>query len=373
MNREGNMEIPFINLSRQNVFLKEQVISKIKEILENCQYILGEEVEKFEKEFAEFCGTKYGVGVSSGSDALFLSLKALGIKEGDKVITVPNTFVATVDAISRCGAKPSFVDIDPLDYTIDSKKIEEKITNKTKAIIPVHIYGHPANMEKITELAKKYNLHMIEDACQAHGAEYKGKKVGSIGDVGCFSFYPTKNLGCYGDGAIITTNNKEVVEKLKLLRNYGQKEKNFHEIRGYNHRLDGIQAAILRIKLRYLDRWNEKRREHAKLYNKLLENVVEIPIERSFVKAVYHLYIIRTKERDNLKDYLAKKGVSSLIHYPRSVHLQKAYTYLNHKEGDFPITEKYSKEILSLPMFPELEEKEITYIADKIKEWKKTL
>ena len=363
------MNIPFVDLKRQFDLIKNEVTTKINEVLRNTHFILGEEVEKFEEEFANYCGVKYGVGVASGSDALTLSLKVLGIGKEDEVITAPNTFIATVDAISRNGATPVFVDIDPETCNIDVAEIEEKITDKTKAIIPVHLYGQPADMDEIIKIAKKYDLKIIEDACQAHGAEYKGKKVGSLSDVGCFSFYPAKNLGAYGDGGMVVTNNEQIAERIKMLRNYGQSKKYYHDFIGYNSRLDEIQAAVLRVKLRYLDEWNDKRREHAKLYNDLLENVsgIETPTEKEFVKHVYHLYVIRCKNRNELQNYLSSKGVSTGIHYPIPVHLQKAYKHLEYKEGDFPITEKYAKEILSLPMFPELTDEEIEVVVGLIR------
>ena len=362
------MEIPFVDLKRQYDLIKEEINIKINEVLQNTHFILGENVEIFEKEFANYCGVKYCVGVASGSDALTLCLKALGIGEGDEVITVPNTFIATVDAISRNGAKPVFVDIDTETYNMDVTKIEEEITDKTKAIIPVHLYGQPADMDAIIKIAKKYDLKIIEDACQAHGAEYKGKRVGSLGDAGCFSFYPAKNLGAYGDGGMVVTNNEELAEKIRMLRNYGQSKKYYHDFMGYNSRLDEIQAAVLRVKLRYLDEWNDKRREHAKLYDELLENAsgIETPTEKDYVKHVYHLYVMRCKNRDDLQHYLSSKGISTGIHYPIPVHLQMAYKHLEYKQGDFPITEKYSKEILSLPMFPELTDEEIEAVVGLI-------
>jgi len=363
------MDIPLVDLKRQYEFVKEEIADKIEKVLRSTQYILGEEVEKFEKEFANYCGAKYAIGVASGSDALALSLKALGVAKEDDVITVPNTFTATVDAISGNNAKPVFVDIDPETYNIDITRIEEKVTDKTKAIIPVHLYGQPADMDPILKLAREHNLKIIEDACQAHGAEYKGKKVGSLGDAGCFSFYPAKNLGAYGDGGMVVTNNEEIAERIRMLRNYGQSKKYYHDFIGYNSRLDEIQAAVLRVKLKYLNEWNNKRREKAKLYNELLENVsgIETPIEKDYAKHAYHLYVIRCRDRNELQHYLSSKDVSTGIHYPIPVHLQRAYKHLGYKKGDFLITEKYVNEILSLPMFPELSEKEIKYIYMNIK------
>jgi dTDP-4-amino-4,6-dideoxygalactose transaminase len=297
-------------------------------------------------------------------------LRACGISKGDEVITVPNTFIATTEAITHVGGEIIFVDINPKTYTIDVSKIEEKISNKTRAIIPVHLYGQPADMDPIMELAKKYNLKVIEDAAQAHGAEYKGKKVGSIGDVACFSFYPGKNLGAYGDAGMITTNNEEIDKKVKLLRNHGRITKKYeHEIEGYSSRLDNLQAAILRVKLKYLNNWNDSRRNNAKKYNKLLNNTAGIitPYEADYAKHVYHLYVIRTEERDKLREELKSKSIATGIHYPIPLHLQPAYNYLGHKKGDFPITEKASQEIISLPMFAELSDEQIEEIVELIK------
>ena len=373
-NQEGfatKKSIPLVDIKSQVYSIYPEIDDLITKTLLSGWFILGNEVEQFEKEFADYCNAKYAVGVASGSDALALSLQALGIGSGDEVITVPNTFIATVDAIFRNGAKPVFVDIDPETYNIDVSNIEEKITDKTKAIIPVHLYGQSADMDPIIKIAKEYDLKIIEDACQAHGAEYKGKKVGSIGEVGCFSFYPAKNLGCYGDGGMMVTNDMGLSEKIKMLRNYGQSKKYYHDFIGYNSRLDELQAAVLRVKLKYLDKWNDLRRAHAKIYNELLEHVsgTEIPIEKDYAKHVYHLYVIRCKERDKLQQYLNSKGISTGIHYPIPVHLQEAYKHLEYNKGSFPITEKYASEILSLPMFPELRNEELEYVCNIVKEF----
>ena len=328
---------------------------------------MGEELERFEDEFSKYMGTKCAIGVNSGSDALFLALQALGIGKGDEVITVSHTFISTVDAIARNGAKPVFVDIDPKIYCIDVTKIEEKITKKTKALLPVHLYGHPAEMDAIIKIAKKHNLPVIEDACQAHGAEYRGKKVGNIGDIGCFSFYPVKNLGAYGDGGMVVTNNSELARKLRMLRNYGQPKKYYHDFIGVNSRLDEMQAAILRVKLKNLDNWNSSRRRFAHIYDMLLKDAdVVIPVEKGYAKHVYHLYVIRHKNRDRLQQHLSKNGVQTQIHYPIAVHRQKAYLNLGLR-AKLPITEKISGEILSLPMHPFLKEDEIRTIAQCIR------
>ncbi|MEM2080725.1 MAG: DegT/DnrJ/EryC1/StrS family aminotransferase [Candidatus Bathyarchaeia archaeon] len=357
--------IPFIDLKKEYTEIKWEINEAIQQVLEKGTFILGEETEKFEREFSSYIGVKHGVGVNSGSDALFLTLKALGISTGDEVITVSHTFVATADAITRNGATPVFVDINPETYCIDSEKIEEKITKRTKAIMPVHIYGHPAEMDTISEIAQAHDLHVVEDACQAHGAEYKGKKVGSLSDAGCFSFYPIKNLGAYGDGGIIATNNEELAAKLIMLRNYGQQQKYHHELIGINSRLDEIQAAILRVKLKHLNEWNSKRRENAKIYNELLSEAKIITPSEKNAKHVYHLYVIRCKERDLLKQYLLKNEIQTLIHYPIPVHKQEAYLNLSSRH-QLPITEEICKEILSLPMFPQLTKKEIETVANAV-------
>ena len=368
--------IPFVDLKAQYDSIKDEIDNAIQNVLNTTSFIMGEELKKFEEEFARFCNVKYAIGVANGSDALILALRACGIGKGDEVITVPHTFISTTEAISNVGGKVVFVDIDPKTYTIDVTKIEEKINERTKAIIPVHLYGQPADMDPIMRLAKKYNLKVIEDAAQAHGAEYKGEKVGSIGDVGCFSFYPGKNLGAYGDAGMVVTNSEEIAEKVKLLRNHGRITKKYeHEIEGYSSRLDNLQAAILRVKLRYLNKWNESRRENAKKYNELLNNIAGIitPYEAGYAKHVYHLYVIGVEKerRDKLREELKSKGVATGIHYPIPQHLQPAYSYLGYKEGDFPVTEKASQEILSLPIFAELTDEQIEEIVEVVIKFKK--
>ena len=364
------MNIPFVDLKRQYRSISKEIDIAIHDVLQNGWYILGDNVAAFEEEFAQYCNAKYAIGVASGTDALTLSIGALEIGEGDEIITVPNTFIATIDAIYRNGAKPVFVDINPETYNIDVNKIEEKITDKTKAIMPVHLCGQPADMDIIVKIAKKYNLKIIEDGCQAHGAEYNGTKVGALGDVGCFSFYPGKNLGAYGDGGIVVTDNFEIAEKIRILRNYGQKIKYHHDLVGYNSRLDEIQAAVLRVKLKYLDEWNELRRLHSEEYAELLDGIsgIALPLSEENVKHVYHLYVIQCENRDQIQEKLLSKGISTGIHYPVPIHLQKAYTELGYCKGDYPITEEYAQKILSLPMFPELTHDEIRYISNQIKE-----
>jgi dTDP-4-amino-4,6-dideoxygalactose transaminase len=344
---------------------REEIDEAISSVLTKGIYILGNEVKLFEEEFAKFSHTKFAIGVGSGTDALHLSLRAFNVSRNDEVITVSHTAVATVSAIVQCGAKPVFVDIDPLTFTMDPSKIEKDITSKTKAIIPVHIYGHPVNLEPIINLCKKYSLHLIEDCAQAHGALYNGKRVGSIGDVGCFSFYPTKNLGGVGDGGMITTNSEEIYNQLKLLREYGWKERYISHINGFNSRLDSVQAAVLRVKLKHLDNDNQKRREIAAVYDsKLKDSDLMLPPKASYAEHVYHLYVVRSSKRDLLKDFLLKNDIMALIHYPVPVHKQKAYLSL---EADpMEVTEKYAGEILSLPMYPELREEEIDHVVKTI-------
>ena len=366
--------IPFVDLKAQYNSIKEEIDEAIQRVLDTTSFIMGEELVKFEEEFASFCNTKNAVGVANGSDALILALIACKIGDGDEVITVPHTFIATTEAITQVGGKIVFVDIDSKTYTLDAKKIEEKITEKTKAIIPVHLYGQPAEMDSIIRIAKKYKLWIIEDAAQAHGAEYKNKKVGSIGDVACFSFYPGKNLGAYGDAGIITTNNDEIANKVKLLRNHGRINKKYeHTIEGFSSRLDNLQAAILRVKLRHLNEWNIKRRLNAHHYNKLLKDLegITIPYEADYAKHVHHLYVIRVDkmERDILIENLKRNGIATGIHYPIPLHLQPAYNYLGYKRGDFPVTEKASQEILSLPIFAELSDRQIDEIVKLIKNY----
>jgi dTDP-4-amino-4,6-dideoxygalactose transaminase len=347
---------------------RQEIDSAISNVLNSGTYILGNEVKSFEEEFAQFTGTKYAVGVGSGTDALHLSLKAFNIGNGDEVITVSHTAVATVSAIIQCGATPVFVDIERDYFTMDPLKLEKAITKRTKAIIIVHIYGQPADLDPIIVTAKKYNIHLIEDCAQAHGAVYKNKKVGSIGEVGCFSFYPTKNLGGIGDGGMITTNDIDIYKQLKLLREYGWKERYISFFNGYNSRLDEIQAAVLRVKLKYLEKDNMKRGAIASQYYKGLEDLdLILPKIRDNVGHVYHLFVVRIKKRNELKDFLFQNEILSLIHYPVPVHLQNGYRYL--PEFSLSVTEAAAQEILSLPMFPELSKHEIGYVIDMIRKF----
>lgn len=362
--------ISLVDLKAQYRQIKREVDTAIKSVIVKTDFILGEEVEKFENEFASFCGVKYGIGLDTGISALELGMRALGLGTDDEVLTPANSFIASSSAISFTGAKPVLVDCDSKTYNIDVEDIEKKITAKTKAIMPVHLYGQVADMDKIMALAKKHKLFVIEDACQAHGAKYKDKRAGSFGDFAAFSFYPGKNLGAYGDGGMLVTNNKKLYETVKMMRNYGRKdnEKYRHLCLAWNRRLDTIQAAVLRVKLQYLDKWNNLRRKHALLYNNLLKNLdVITPYAMEKGNHVYHMYVIRTKKRDQLREFLIKKGISTGIHYPIPIHLQPAYKDLGCKKGDFPITEKCAQEILSLPMFPELKESQIRFIVRQIK------
>ena len=360
------MQVPFVDLKRQYQDIKEEIDDAVQNVLDNTAFIMGENVKNFENNFAKFCDVKHAVGVSSGTSALYLALLAAGIKKGDEVITVPNTFIATAEAISHVGADVKFTTIDRETYNLDVSQI--KVTKKTKAVIPVHLYGQMAEMNELMELAEDHDLKIIEDAAQAHGAEYKGRKAGTLGHLACFSFYPGKNLGAYGDAGMVVTDNDEVAEKVRLLRNHGRSEKYLHKVVGFNHRIDALQCAVLNVKLKHLDAWTNARRRNAKLYDKLLKGLnVVTPVEKEYCKHVYHLYVIRTKNRDTLREHLKEQGISTGIHYPIPLHLQPAYSHLNHKKGDFPLTEKYSQEILSLPMFAELTKKEIEHIVEKIK------
>lgn len=364
------MKIDFVDLKRQNKLYKKELVRAIEKIVDDATFIMGDTLEKFEHDFASYCNKKFCVGLNSGTDALSLGLMAYGIKKGDEVITAPNSYFSTAMIISNLGAVPVFVDINKESYNIDPNLIEAKITKKTKAIIPVHLYGQSANMDPIVKLAKKHNLAIAEDCCQAHGAKYKGKIV-PYTETGAFSFYPGKNLGSFGDGGAIVTGNEKVAEKTKYLRNDGSKIRYEHKIFGFKSRLDTLQAAILSVKLKYLENFINRRRSMAKIYNKYLQNIPQIktPIEMDYAYHAYHIYAILCENRDSLKKFLEKEGISTVIHYPKPIHLQDPYLKLGFKPGDFPITEDFSKKTLSLPMFPELTEEEIEFISSKIREF----
>jgi dTDP-4-amino-4,6-dideoxygalactose transaminase len=361
--------IPFLDLKAQYRSIKPEIDAAVLGVLESCQYILGPEVKVFEEEFAAFCQTKYAVAVNSGTSALHLALLAGGIGPGDEVITVPFTFVATVAAIRYTGARPVFVDIAPRWFTMDPDRIEAAITPKTKAIIPVHLYGQPADMEPILAVARKHQLLVIEDAAQAHDAEYKNRRVGSLGDLGCFSFYPGKNLGADGEGGIVVTNNEEYVRKMRMDRDWGQERKYEHVRLGFNYRMDGIQGAVLRVKLRHLRKWTDARRHNAAVYNRVLQGAgVGTPQEAPYSRHVYHVYAVRTKNRVGLQAALTDRQIQSGIHYPCPVHLLEAHRDLGHKAGEFPHSESAANEVLSLPMFAELREEQIEVVATAIRE-----
>jgi dTDP-4-amino-4,6-dideoxygalactose transaminase len=430
------MKVPFLDLKVQYLSMKDEIHAAIQEVLDATAFAGGPFVARFEKEFASFCGCQEGIGVGSGTEALWLCLLALGIGPGDEVITVPNSFIATAEAISFSGASPAFVDVDPNTYTLDPNKLEEylkfripqsafrnrrsqdsglrsqdatssgrrsavsgqqsgvrsqkpatrnpkpetrnassirnpnsAIRNRPKAVIPVHLFGQPADMDPILEIAKKYNLAVIEDACQAHGALYRGKKAGSLGDAGCFSFYPGKNLGAYGEAGAVVTNNPAMAAKMRMVRDHGQSKKYHHDLIGWNDRMDGIQGAILSAKLKHLSAWNEARRKNALLYTKLLKNTggIVVPEEAPYARHIYHLYAVRAQNRDKLMSALGEKGISCGIHYPIPIHLTDAYKFMGLGKGSFPAAEKCADEFLSLPMFPELAEEQIEYVCAEIK------
>ena len=363
------MKVPFLDLKAQYLTIKDEIDSAMQDVINNTAFAGGPFVKKFEEEFATYCQTDYAVGVGSGTEALWLALLAFDIGPGDEVITVPDTFIATTEAINWCGATPVFVDIDEKTYNMDPELIEAAVTNKTKAIIPVHLFGQMADMGPIMAIAKKHKLTVIEDACQAHGAEYKGKRAGSIGDAGCFSFYPGKNLGAYGEAGGVVTNNQVVYNKICMIRDHGQAKKYYHDIVGLNSRMDGIQGAVLSVKLKHLNDWNAARTEHAEQYNKLLKcnkNLI-IPFKPDSNKHVYHLYVVRVKNRDKVLEELKEEEIYCGIHYPVPLHLQKAYSNLGYKRGDFPITERCTDEFLSLPMFAELSDDKIDAVCNKMK------
>jgi dTDP-4-amino-4,6-dideoxygalactose transaminase len=361
--------VPFLNLRAQHDPLRAQILSSIAEVIDSNAFAGGPIVAKFEEEFAAFCGTRHAVGLGSGTEALWLALLALGIQAGDEVITVPATFMATAEAITYCGATPVFVDIDEQTYTMDPRAIERAVTPRTRAIIPVHLYGHMADMDAIMDVARRHDLFVVEDACQAHGAEYRGRKAGSIGHAGCFSFYPGKNLGALGEAGAVTTNDPALAKQIAILRDHGQQSKYHHSRIGWNARMDGIQGAVLRLKLRGLDEGNAKRRNHATLYDQLLANIedVVLPCTADGCVPVFHLYVVRVKARDQIVAEMARRGITCGIHYPRPVHLQPAYQGLQLGPGSFPVAERCANEVLSLPMFPELTPAQIEIVAHEFR------
>lgn len=363
------MKVSFIDLNKQHKPIKQELIQAFERILDSSQFILGEEVKQFESEVASYIGTKYAIGVSNGTNALLLSLRALDIGQGDEVITTPFTFIATAEVIAMLGAKPVFCDIEPETFNINPDKITGIISDRTKAILPVHLFGQSADMNKIMQIAQENNLEIVEDMAQAIGSSYKDRKVGTFGDTAGISFFPTKNLNALGDAGMILTNNEELDKRLRALRVHGAAKKYHHDFLGYNDRLDAIQAAFLQVKLKYLDEWNEKRRQIAKKYNEDLRDIVQIPYIKPGNETIYHQYTIRTPKRDELRQYLSENGIGTAIHYPIPLHLQKAFAYLGYKEDDFPEAEKASQEVLSLPIHHILTDEEVDYVITTIRQF----
>lgn len=366
------MRVPFVDLKTQYRSIKEEVLAEIGQALDGMQLFLGKNVQALESEFADYCTTRFAIGVGSGTDALHIALRACGIGRGDEVITVPNTFIATVEAIILAGARPVFADINPETYNIDTSQIEKLINSRTKAILPVHLYGQPADMDPITELAKKHDLKIIEDACQAHSAEYKGRRTGSLGDIGCFSFYFSKNLGAYGEAGIITTSHPDIAERCRMIRDHGSNAKYHHALIGFNGRLDELQAAVLRIKLPHLDKWIENRRKLAEAYSTRLPDEFITPHELPGARHVYHLYVIRTPEREQLREWLAGKDIGVGMHYPVPIHLQDAWREYGGANYSLPVTEQIAKEVLSLPIYPEMSTNELDYVCESVSEFCKS-
>ncbi|MHB9009959.1 MAG: DegT/DnrJ/EryC1/StrS family aminotransferase [Limisphaerales bacterium] len=364
------MKVPFLDLAAQHESLRPEIHEAIDRVMRSSAFAGGPEVARFEEEFAAYCETRFAVGVGSGTEALWLSLLALGIGAGDEVITVPGTFLATAEAITWCGARPVFIDLDEQTQTMDPALLEAAITRRTRAIIPVHLFGQPADMDPIRVLAKKHGLRVIEDACQAHGARYRGRPAGSLGDCGCFSFYPGKNLGAMGEAGAVVTDNADLRQKLQVLRDHGQSRKYHHEKVGWNGRMDGIQAAVLRIKLRRLEGWNTARRSHAHRYRRQLAGLpgISLPEEAAYAHHVYHLYAVQLSDRDPILQSLTERGIACGIHYPVPVHLQPAYRSLEYPAGSFPVAEDCARRYLSLPMFPELTEDQVDTVSHALKE-----
>ena len=362
------MQIPLVDLRAQYQTIKSEVMAAFEEVLENMQLFLGPQSQAFEYEFAAYCGCQYGVGVSSGTDALALALRACDIGPGDEVITVANTFIATVEAIALVGATPVFVDIDPDTYTMDSRQLDAVLTSRTCAILPVHLYGNPVDMQLVLDFAHGYGLRVIEDASQAHGAMYRGQRVGSLGDIGCFSLYYSKNLGAYGEAGICVTSESGLAEKMRMLRDHGSRVRYQHEVMGVNSRLDELQAAALRVKLHYLERWNAARQGHARVYTEQLQGVVEaVPVERAWGTHVYCYYVMQVPQRDEVRKLLQQEGIETNIHYPRPIHLQPACARYGYSRGMLPVTEAAAERIVSLPMYPELTEEQVQQVVDAVK------
>jgi dTDP-4-amino-4,6-dideoxygalactose transaminase len=363
------MTVRLVDLEAQQRTLAPELGPRLAGMLKRTDWILGDEVEAFEREFADYCQTRFAIGTDSGMSALELTLRAMGIGAGDEVITAANTFIATALAISHAGAKPVLVDVEPETYALNPPLVERAVTSRTKAIVPVHLYGHPAEMDAILEIADEHGLRVLEDACQAHGARYQGRRAGSLGDAAAFSFYPAKNLGAFGDGGAIVTGDADLADSVRMLRDYGQSAKHMHDVKGFNRRLDTMQAAVLRVKLRRLDSWNELRRTRAALYSNLLSDApVVTPSASKGIEHVWHLYVIRTTARDRLKQALSENGIETGIHYPVPIHQQPAYRDLGRPPGSFPVTEKLAGEILSLPMYPEIDDLAVARVAAAVHE-----
>ncbi len=366
------MNIPFFDLTKQYETIQAEIDAATARVLKGGWYILGPEVKAFEKEFADYLGVQHAIGVGSGTEAIHIALLALGVGAGDEVITVPNTAVATVAAIELTGARAVLVDVRPDTMLMDVAQIERALTPRTKAIIPVHLFGQSCDLDPILAIARAHNIFVLEDCAQAHGATYRGKRVGSIGDIAAFSFYPTKNLGAYGDGGAIATNNPELAQRIDLLRQYGWRERYTSDIKGMNSRLDELQAAILRVKLRHLDAWNQARRERAALYTELLRTVTP-PREMPYGEAVYHLYVVQSPKRDALIAHLKARGIGTMIQYPHTIHLQPAYTNLGYRQGDLPVSERLAREIVSLPLYPELSLENVRMIARIVNQFDRSI
>jgi dTDP-4-amino-4,6-dideoxygalactose transaminase len=363
------MKVSFVDLKEQHGELEQELNAVFKRVLSNASFVLGPEVKEFEEAFARYLGCEHCIAVNSGTAALHLGLLALGVSPGDEVITVPHTFIATAEAISAVGARPVFVDVDPVSHTMDPAQAESAITPRTRALLPVHLYGQPADMDPLLAIADRHGLAVVEDACQAHGAEYKGRKAGTLGKAGCFSFYPSKNLGCCGEGGAMVTNDANLAERVRMLRDHGSIRKYEHALPGYNFRMEGIQGAVLALKLQYLDLWNEQRRARAAQYNRLLGHCgVITPTEMPYARHVYHLYVILSHHREALREQMAQNGIETGLHYPVPLHLQEAYRFLGYRPGDFPVSERLAKQVLSLPMFAGLSTESVEYVANVVRQ-----
>ncbi|MEO8973478.1 MAG: DegT/DnrJ/EryC1/StrS family aminotransferase [Ktedonobacteraceae bacterium] len=362
------MRVPLVDLQAQYQTIKSEVLAAVEDVFEQMQLFLGPQTQAFEQAFAAYCRCQHGVGLSNGTDALALALRACGIGPGDEVITVSNTFIATVEAIVQVGATPVFVDIDAETYTMDWRQLESVLTERSRAIIPVHLYGHPVAMQPVLDIARAHGLRVIEDASQAHGATYQGQRVGSFGDIGCFSLYCSKNLGAYGEAGICVTSDSTLAESMRLLRDHGSRQRYQHEVMGVNARIDEVQAAILNVKLPYLERWNAARRKHARNYNELLDGYVEqVPVERPWAGHVYYAYVVQVQEREHFRESLAQEGIATGIHYPTPVHLQPACAGYGYSQGSLPVTEAVTERIVSLPMYPELTVEQVEMVAGAVK------